>query len=229
MKAIILAAGKGERLKNITKTIPKPMLKYKGRPLIEHNILLCKKYGIKDIFINTHHLPYIIKDYFGTGEKLEVSITYSFEKELLGTSGAVKNFQSLIGNEHFFVIYGDNYTEFNLDLLVRKASSSNAIATIAFHYRDDVSSSGVAEFDENYKIIKFIEKPNPNETNSHWVSAGIYYLSPEIFKYIPEGFSDFGRDIFPLLIKNNLELYGVCTNAEVKYFDTIKTMNKNIS
>ena len=90
MKAIILAAGKGERLKEITNSLPKPMIKVKGKPILQHNIELCREYGVKDIFINVHHLPDVITDYFGNGEKFGVNIKYSFEEELLGTSGAVK-------------------------------------------------------------------------------------------------------------------------------------------
>jgi len=228
MKAVILAAGKGERLKEITYNLPKPMLKYKGQPLLEHNIILCRKFGIKEIYINTHHLPNKITDYFGNGEKFNVSISYSYEKELLGTSGALNSFKSELGNDSFFILYGDNVSDFNLDLLRKKAVQSDALSTIAFHYREDVSSSGVAEFDVNYRIKKFIEKPQPGETDSHWVNAGIYYFNPGIFDYIPNGFSDFGKDIFPKLIRNNIKIYGVCTNSNVDAFDTPELLNEKI-
>ncbi len=90
MKAVILAAGKGERLSEITQKIPKPMIEFKGKPLLQHNIELCKKFGIEDIYINLHHLPDKIRDYFGNGERFGVNIKYSYEKELLGTAGAVR-------------------------------------------------------------------------------------------------------------------------------------------
>jgi len=227
MKAIILAAGKGERLKNITKTIPKPMLKFKGKSLLEHNINLCIKFGINEIFINTHHLPDIIKDYFGNGEKFNVSIKYSYERELLGTSGALNNFKSELGNEPFFILYGDNVSDINLDLLKKKAIQSDALATIAFHYREDVSTSGVAEFGENEAIVRFIEKPKIGETDSHWVNAGIYYFQSDIFNYIPDGFSDFGKDIFPSLLNMGKKMYGLCQKSTVKAFDTLDMYKKN--
>ncbi len=90
MKAVILAAGKGERLSEITQSIPKPMIEFKGKPLLQHNIELCKRYGIEDIFINLHHLPDRITKYFGDGERFGVKIKYSYEEELLGTAGAVR-------------------------------------------------------------------------------------------------------------------------------------------
>ena len=95
MNAIILSAGKGERLGNITKDIPKTMISIDDKPILQHNIELCKKFGINDIYINLYHLPNIVTNYFGNGEKFGVKIKYIYEKELLGTSGAVKNISNL--------------------------------------------------------------------------------------------------------------------------------------
>ena len=157
MKAIKKYAGKGERLGTITNYTPKTMIQIDGKPILQHNIELCKKFGIIDIYINLHHLPHVVMKYFGDGKKFGVNIKYSYEEELLGTSGAVKKIaksDSYFRKNPFYVIYGDNYSDYNLNLL-----KSEEIATIAFHYREDVSNSGVAEFDENSKILSFIEKP----------------------------------------------------------------------
>ena len=221
MKAIILAAGKGSRLGNITNLIPKPMLKFNGKPLLQHNIELCKYYGITDLYINTHHLSSKITEYFENNCNFNISITYSYEKELLGTSGAIKNFQPLIGNEPFYVLYGDNISQFDLSKLQKKSSKHNNIATIGLYYKEDVSASGVAELDTHkQRIIKFIEKPKPHEIKSHWVNTGIYFLQPEIFEYIPTGLSDFGKNIFPMLLKKNIPIYGLCSNEKILTFDT---------
>jgi len=223
MKAIILSAGKGSRLGELTNSIPKPMIKFFNKPILQHNIELCKKHNIKDIYINLHHLPELITEYFGDGKKFGVNIKYYFEKELLGTSGAVKNIAKDF-NKDFFVIYGDNYSEYNLDLL-----TLNSIANIAFHYREDITNSGVAEFDTNNKILSFIEKPKTNETKSNWANAGIYHLSNQILKYIPNGFSDFSKDIFPLLLKNNIPFHGTKSNVVVKAIDTPEMLSKIIN
>jgi mannose-1-phosphate guanylyltransferase/phosphomannomutase len=94
-----------------------------------------------------------------------------------------------------------------------------------------VINSGVAEFDENNKIISFIEKPKENETTSHWVNSAIYYLNPKILNYIPwfglNKYSDFAKDVFPLLLKNNIPFYGVCTDTIVKSFDTPNLLEEN--
>ena len=227
MKAIILSGGKGERLGNITNYIPKTMLIIDDKPILEHNIELCKKYGITDIWINLHHLPHVIMKYFGDGKKVGVNIKYSYEEELLGTSGAIKKISkndSYFRKNSFYVIYGDNYSDYNLNLL-----KSDSIATIAFHYRDDVTNSGVAEFDNDGKILSFIEKPKQDETSSHWVNAGIYYLNFKILKYIPTGYSDFSKDIFPVLLNNNIIFYGISENTIVKAFDTPEMLKNNIN
>jgi NDP-sugar pyrophosphorylase family protein len=227
MKALILAAGKGSRLKNVTNNTPKPMVLFQNKPLLQHNIELCKTYGIKEIFINTSHLANKITDYFGNGIKFGVSITYSYEQELLGTSGALLNFKNYLSQEPFFVLYGDNVSQFNLQSLKEKGEKENTIATIGFHHREDIENCGVAEFNKNNKITKFIEKPNRSDTESRLVNSGAYFLKPEIFKYITYGFSDFGKDIFPLLLKKNIPMYGVCSNKKVLAFDTEELLQKS--
>lgn len=227
MKAIILAAGLGSRLGKLTKNIPKPMIKYNNKPILQHNIELCKKYGITDIYINLFHLPEVIINYFGDGKKFGVNIHYNIENNLLGTSGGVKKIfnKYKFNNDPFYIIYGDNYSNFNLNLLKTKS-----FGKIAFHYKEDISNSGVAEFDITNKIIKFIEKPKENKTNSHWVNAGIYYFQPDIIKYIPNGYSDFGIHIFPTLISmNKINIYGEKQHIPLKSFDTPNMIKENIN
>jgi mannose-1-phosphate guanylyltransferase/phosphomannomutase len=227
LKAVLLAAGKGERLKNITEKIPKPMILYKGKPVLEYNIELCKKFGIKDIFINTYHLSEKITSYFKDGSQFGVNISYSEEKELFGTAGALNHFKEYL-TEPFYVIYGDQISDYNLGLLEKKFNETKAIAVLGFHYREDTSHSGVAEFDENNRIKRFIEKPKPGESNSKWVNSAVYLLSPEIFRYINNGFSDFGKHIFPELINADIPIYGVCENIPVRVFDTPDMYDQNI-
>lgn len=224
MKAILLAAGKGERLGDVVRRIPKPMIPYKGKPILQHNIELCRRHGIKQIYMNTHYLAGEIRNYFGTGERFGVHLHYSYETQLLGTSGALNSFREELGKGTFFVLYGDNFSKFNLQRLRDAMKKRNCIGVIAFHYREDVSQSGVGEFDRDGRVTGFIEKPSPGTTSSHWVNAGIYLLNPAILKYIPEGFSDFGRDIFPLLLRENVPLYGVRSRVSLKAFDTLELL-----
>lgn len=229
MKAVILAAGKGTRLGELGCSIPKPLLEVQGKTILEHNVELCKKFGTEEIFINTHHLSPMITSALGDGEKYGLSIKYSYEPQLLGTAGALLNFKSQLGHQPFYLVYGDNFSSFDLASLRRKADDVQTLAVIGFHYREDVSSSGVAEFDRNGKIMKFLEKPSAGQTDSNWVNAGLYFLSPSIFDFIPPGESDFGRDIFPNLLAKGLPLYGVLQNSAVYAFDTEELYLRNIN
>ncbi len=220
MKAVILAAGKGTRLSQITETLPKPLIQVRGKPLLEHCVELCKKHGVTEIFVNTHHLAEKITSSLGNGKRFGLTITYSFEPEPLGTAGALNNFKAALDEDGFFVLYGDNFSDFDLSSLKHTNEFHGAIATIGFHHRNDVTSSGVAEFDQSGRILKFIEKPKPGETKSHWVNAGVYYLTSAIHKYIPtEGYCDFAMDVFPRLLQEGIPIFGVCSNLDVSAFD----------
>lgn len=220
MRAVILAAGRGTRLGLLTESLPKPLIQIRGKSILEHNVELCRRHGVSEVFVNTHYLADKITSALGDGTKLGVAITYSYEQQPLGTAGALVNFKDQLLKGSFYVVYGDNFSDYDLDLLRQKNEHHQAVATIGFHLREDVAESGVAEFDGEGRIIRFVEKPRPSESESRWVNAGIYYLSPQIFNFIPPGYSDFAKDIFPRLIKGNVPLYGVCEKTDVAAFDT---------
>jgi NDP-sugar pyrophosphorylase family protein len=219
MKAVILAAGRGTRNPLITKQKPKPMIEFQGKPLLLHNILLCKKHGIEEIFINTHYLADQIQNYFQNGNQFGVRIQYSFEPEILGTSGALNPFKPHLDSAPFFVLCGDNVSDFPLNELAELQRKKNTAAVIGCHWLDNVSHSGVVECDAEQKILRFVEKPKPNEVSSHWVNSGVYCLSPSIYSWLPKGHSDFGHDIFPKLIQN-VDCYALCKKINVRAFDT---------
>ena len=225
---VILAAGKGSRLGPITQKIPKPMIKVDGRPILEHNILMCKNSGVKEILINLHHLPLIVKNYFGNGSKWGVKINYQFEPTLLGTAGTVRNFQDLLDTK-FFVIYGDNYFSFNLLDLESFHKKMNADISILLDWREDISQSGVVSLDNNDRVIRFIEKPNSQDVKSRWISAGIYLLNPSIdFEIFKSGF-DFGFDVFPALLESNCKIYGLKTKNKMITIDTPQMLNNALN
>ena len=180
MKVIILAAGVGSRLGKITQKLPKPMIEINGKPILSHNIDLCKKARIHEICINLHYLPNVIKDYFGDGSQLGVKINYNYEPNLLGTAGALVPFQDILKDEPFFVIYGDNYICFDLLDLKLFNKRMKADISILFHWRRDIKNSGIAEFDSSGQIKKFIEKPISASITDGWVNAGINYIKRNI-------------------------------------------------
>ena len=225
MKAVILAAGEGKRLGAITQTTPKPMIKVDGKPILEHNILMCRNNGIKEILINVHHLSGVIENYFGNGKKLGVKINYSHESKLLGTSGTIRSLCSQLKEDPFFVIYGDNYFDFDFDFnnLVEFHKKNLSDFTIALCQKQDASLSGVAELNKNGKINEFKEKPSGNEilgTQKNWINSGLYFMESKLVKKIVEGYSDFGNDFIPFLIENNYHVYGYKMSNKVKAIDT---------
>jgi len=227
MKAVLLAAGKGERLGEVTQTIPKPMLPVFGKPVIVHNIEICQRFGISDIYINLHHLPEVITDYLGDGRRFGVSITYSREETILGTAGGVKRFAEKLSGERFFVIYADNYSNYDLGTIYDRHCQAGANMSIAVFELEDIGQGGVASMNEGNWICKFVEKPKKDDAiDSHWANAGIYLMEPELLDLIPAGFSDFGKDVIPRLIAGGNKVLGVKILTPVVSIDTPERFKK---
>lgn len=234
MKAIILAAGKGERLRSVVSDIPKPMIKVGGKPILEQDVCWVRDAGISDLYINLHHLPEAIRANFGDGRRWGVNITYSYEPQLSGTAGAVRK----IASDHwpsddrspFVVVYGDNLlVNFDLGAIVGFHGAKKGIGTVGLHYREDVSQSGIAVLDANQRIVRFIEKPRLDQVVSHWVNVGIYVLEPEILEYIPaKGSSDFGRDVFTRVLDVGERLYGMTCDCPLTAVDTPEMLERAV-
>lgn len=210
MKVVLLAAGQGTRLKELSDRVPKVLFPVNGVPPIEHTIRRLRAQGFHDMYINLHHMPDAIRDHLEDGRRFGVNITYSHEPEILGTAGAIRKLLPQLDQKPFLVAYGDNLTDCDFRELVQRHEDSQAAATIAVHWREDVTSSGAVLFDEKTgRIEKLVEKPSSAEveTLGHWVSAGIFVLDERITELIPPGFSDFGRDIFPQALTHGLALY----------------------
>jgi NDP-sugar pyrophosphorylase family protein len=211
MQAVILAAGEGRRLRPLTERLPKPMLNVGGRPILEHNVRLLARHGVDEIFINTHHAADSITDYFGNGSSFGVSIKYSNEEAILGTSGALWPLQEHLSSA-FFVLYGDNLTTCDLSALAAFHRLKDGIATIAVYRRENVTAGGIVSMDDDDRILHFAEKPKRDEIFSSWVNAGIMVCEPEIFEAIPAGTSDFGKDVIPALLEDHKPLFAYRMN-----------------
>jgi mannose-1-phosphate guanylyltransferase len=227
-KAMILAAGKGTRLRPVTESVSKCMVTVAGKPILEHTILWLKKFGVTDLVINLHHLPEVVMNHFGDGSQWEVRITYSVERELLGTAGAVKNVARFFDGP-FFVWYGDNLSTCRLDWLWEFHKAQQGIATIALHHRDDPTQSGIVGLDEHDRIVRFLEKPRPEQVFSHWVSAGIFILEPQVLEAVPQaGPSDFGRDVLPALLNEGAAIsgYRMSEDERLWWVDTTEDLQR---
>ncbi len=208
MKTVILAAGKGTRLRPLTYNIPKCMVPINGKPLLEYTINLLKKHGLTDIIITTGYLAYQIQYYFNEGSGYGVNILYTKEKELLGTAGGLKRIQNFL-DDTFVLIYGDNFTNMDLASLIKFHKKKKADITLAlYEEKDKPSTKGLVEIDKRGRITKFVEKPEKPFTKL--ANAAIYVIEPEIMKFIPDNMLfDLNRDLIPLLIKKGKSVYGL--------------------
>jgi NDP-sugar pyrophosphorylase family protein len=228
MKAMLLAAGRGERLRPLTDTMPKCMLPFEGKPLLEHWVDKLHLFGIRDVVINVHHLAEAILDHFGSGERWDIHIQYSREQELLGTSGALHQVKSLFEDEKFLVIYADNQSTCRLQDIVEFHGRRGSVATMAACWIEDPRSCGIVGFDAQGRIERFLEKPTAEQVFSHYINAGIYVFTPKIFDYIsPNGVSDFSRDVFPRMLAARAPLYAFPYDGHVLKFDTFEDWRRS--
>jgi mannose-1-phosphate guanylyltransferase len=202
MKAMVLAAGLGTRLRPLTYEITKPMVPVLDRPVMEHILELLSRHGFEDVIANLHYFPDSIREYFG--ERL----SYRFEEELLGTAGGVRACREFFGDEPFVVISGDALTDIDLTALAARHRDAGGIATLSVKKVPDTREYGVVLHDRDGRITGFQEKPEPAEALSDLGNCGIYVFSPEIFDYFPDRpFADWAHDVFPALLENDVPFY----------------------
>lgn len=214
MKAVIMAGGDGTRLKAITGALPKPMVPLLGKPMLEHIVELLKRNGFDEICMAVKYHAGDIIAHFDDGGRFGVKICYRIEKEALGTAGAVKNCADFYGGDDFLVISGDCACDMNLSLLSEEHVKNSAAATIALHRDGSPLRYGLAVTDAEGRIRAFVEKPTWRRVVTDLVNTGIYMLSPKAMQYVPFGVPfDFGKDLFPMLLKENVPLYGVDTGG----------------
>jgi mannose-1-phosphate guanylyltransferase len=214
MKAMILAAGKGTRVRPITHTTPKPMIPILQKPVMEFLLELLREHGFTEVMVNVSHLADQIENYFRDGQRFGVEIAYSFEGriedgellgEAFGSAGGLRKIQDFqpFFDDTFVVLCGDALIDLDLTEAVRRHRSKGALASLITKRVpiDQVSSYGVVVTDEDDRVLRFQEKPSIEEAASDKISTGIYIFEPEIFNYIPSGIPfDIGSDLFPKLV-----------------------------
>ena len=202
MRAMVLAAGLGTRLRPLTNEITKPMVPVLDRPVMAHILDLLEHHGFEDVIANLHYFPESIKQYFG--ERL----SYRFEPELLGTAGGVRGCAEFFGDDSFVVISGDALTDIDLSAFAARHREAGGIATLAVKKVADTREYGVVLHDRDGRITGFQEKPSPEEALSDLGNCGIYLFSPEIFDYFPDRpFVDWAQDVFPALLENDVPFH----------------------
>jgi len=208
MKAMIMSAGIGTRLRPLTYSIPKPMFPIVNKPVLEHVLELLKRHNITEVVINLHAHRAMIRNYFGDGSRLGMKINYSEEKKLMGTAGGVKKVEHFF-DDTFLVMSGDGLTNINLTSVINFHRKRRALGTMVLKSVDTRFEYGVALTRRGGRIKEFIEKPTWSRIFSNTVNTGTYVFEPEVFRYIPRGkFCDFARDVWPKLLKQRKQIFG---------------------
>ena len=220
---MILAAGKGTRVRPITYAIPKPLIPILQKPVMEFLLELLRSHGFDEVMVNVSHLANEIESYFRDGQRFGVDIGYSFEGrivdgelvgEALGSAGGIRRIQDF---NHFFddtfvVLCGDALIDLDLSAAVKRHKEKGALATVVTKPvpREEVSSYGVVVTDDNGRIQTFQEKPSIDQAQSNNINTGIYILEPEVIDYIPPNQKyDLGSELFPKLVEMDAPFYAV--------------------
>ncbi|MBE8967846.1 NDP-sugar synthase [Nostocales cyanobacterium LEGE 12452] len=229
MKAMILAAGKGTRVRPITYTMPKPMMPILQKPVMEFLLELLRHHGFDQILVNVSHLAEEIENYFRDGQRFGVQIAYSFEGkidddgklvgEAIGSAGGMRRIQdfSPFFDDTFVVLCGDALIDLDLTAAVKWHRAKGSIATIITKSvpKEEVSSYGVVVTDEEGRVKAFQEKPSTEEALSTNINTGIYIFEPEVFNYIPSDVEyDIGSQLFPKLVEIKAPFYAIPMDFE---------------
>lgn len=211
MKGLILAGGKGTRLRPLTLHTPKPIVPVANRPFLFYQLDLMTSAGIREIILSLSYQPRKIEDLLKDGADFGLLVRYAVESAPLGTAGAFKNAESWIDGPTV-VFNGDVLTGLDLPSVIETHKSRGSIATLVLKEVDDPTAYGLVECDGEGRIRRFLEKPGMDEVTCRTINAGVYILEPEVLEHIPADrpFS-FERELFPNLLQANRPMYGVVT------------------
>ena len=230
---IILAGGLGTRLGEITRVVPKPMVRINGVPFLYYQIEYLRKRGLKKFIICVSYLSEQIIEYFGNGSKFDVSIEYSVEQEALGTGGAIVLANKLFPiSEIFFVINGDTFIDFNPNLFYSFYMKNKFLDLIMGLSKSSKNDTSIIKISDKNKIISYLEKPDKIDRDSY-SGAGVYLLKKKLINYFGEGNISLENDVIPDLLKSfNLysefvnSFYDIGTKERLKKFkDFIEVIN----
>lgn len=200
VRAVILAGGLGTRLRPLTETTPKCLIPVAGRPCLEYWRWALADAGVRDILLNNHHLPELVRDYIAkVNGRLGQRVTETFEPRLLGSAGTLKNNRAFAdGADAVIVIYADNFSDVDLRSLVDFHQRHDDPFTMLLFHAPNPSACGIAELDGDDRIVEFVEKPD--EPTSDLANAGIYVVDAELYREIADFDAfDLGKDVLPKL------------------------------
>ena len=200
MKAFLLSAGLGTRLRPITDRVPKCLLPVDGRPLMAYWLDLFDRHGVTDVLVNTHHLRDSVERFLAeTAGSWNVRVRTSHEPELLGSAGTVSGHRDWVAtSDPFLICYGDNLTNADLTHIVDAHRQGNELLTMGLFEASDPTACGIATLDAHGIVQAFEEKPR--HPQSRWANAGIYVASPPVLEYIHTDDRDLAHDVLPKLV-----------------------------
>jgi NDP-sugar pyrophosphorylase family protein len=199
-KAVILAAGIGTRLRPLTETTPKCLIRIAGRPLLDYWFASLNGAGISDVLINTHHLRDQVQDYISTKNQSDWQVTESYESELLGSAGTIReNPDWCSRGETCLIIYADNLSTVNLGEMIDFHHGHSDPFTMLLFRTDQPKRCGIATLDSDTRITEFVEKPQ--DPASNLANGGVYVLSADAYREIAEmNAFDIGFDVLPKFV-----------------------------
>ncbi|HSE37822.1 MAG TPA: NDP-sugar synthase [Blastocatellia bacterium] len=201
MQALILAGGKGTRLRPLTMHTPKPIVPIANQPFLLYQLELLKRADVRDVILSLSYQPQKIEDKLGDGTDFNVRISYAVEASPLGTAGAYRNAASLI-SETTVVFNGDVLTDIDMNEVIRFHREHQAAATIVLAPVPNPTAYGLVETESDGRVRRFLEKPKPEEVTCDTINAGIYILEPRVLDYVPEGEPFmFEYGVFPQLLE----------------------------
>jgi NDP-sugar pyrophosphorylase family protein len=210
MKAMVLAAGLGTRLRPLTLDRPKPLVELAGRPLITYNLLLLRRYGIREVIINLHHHGTSLREALGDGSRFDLTIHYSPEDPLLDTGGAIKNAEALLAPDDFLVLNGDTVIDLPLDHLIAAHRARGSAATLVLRHDPAQARYGLVEVDASDRVRRFLGAPaDCPDPLVPYMFAGVHMISPRVFAYMPELRPlSITRDVYPRMLAARESMYG---------------------
>lgn len=224
----ILAGGKGSRLKMRTGSLPKPMMPILGTPVLEHQIVLCRRHGFTRIALLVHYEHEAINNYFGDGQRWGVALTYCIEQDARGTAGALRD--ALGGmNDRFLVLYGDTYADVDLGTLWENHAASGGVATLLLHPNDHPDDSDLVEVDAQSRVVAVHPYPRPaHEVYTNLVNAALYVLERDALSaLIPAtGKSDLAKHMFPAMLLAGMHVHAYVTPEYIKDMGTPERLDK---
>lgn len=221
MKVVIIAGGKGTRIAAVNGDIPKAMIPVCGKPIIEHEVLLAKRYGYTEFVFIIGHLGEQIREYFGDGASWGVHIDYYHETQPLGTAGALGFLKEQL-TEEFFVFYGDTILDIDMQAMLDYHHAKKADATLFVHPNDHPYDSDIVDIDSEGKVREFFIKPHPEDfVSRNIVNASLFIFTPKVLERIETGVkSHIEKDVLPRCLRDGLNLYGYLSFEYIKDMGT---------